>query len=156
MISADWAKSEVVEWAAISGRTDIVRLLIQAGEARGQGLLLGKSLLKAIGLRLFDMAGFLLDNSAPTEHRDKSGRTPLALAASIYDIEMMKVLLAWGADLGAEDCNRLTPSRWVAHHRMLSEDGEAVFQLPEIPLSRHVRRHLKGEREELDPDIVMI
>lgn len=156
LISADWAKSEVVEWAAISGRTDIVKLLIQAGDARGQGLSLGQSLMKAVGLRLFEMVDFLLDNSAPTEHRDKFERTPLALAASIYDIEMMKVLMAFGADLGAEDCNRLTPSRWVAHHRRLSKHGKAVLQLPEVPLSRHVRRHLEGELQKLDPNIVVI
>jgi len=66
-------------------------------------------LLAASGYGYIELVKFFLEKDANREARSRLGKTPLILAALIgYDLDIIKILVEYGANIQAKDNNELT------------------------------------------------
>ncbi len=131
LVSEDWSEAEgfasglsfsergtALVRAAASGDLRLVRLLVEAGAPVSGvcGCVDRESpLAAAVNVGAADIAAYLLDNGAsPNDAAFDGGSTPLHIAVHRGDHEMVRTLLAAGADPTREDRNGRTPAKWSA------------------------------------------
>ena len=102
-------------YAALCGLQDLVEHLVVKYPQRvnTSGGRYGTPLVAALGRRHLQTARHLLHNGAHMDVRDESKLTPLMNAAWYGDLEMVQVLLDFGADVHALDPNNWTPIHFV-------------------------------------------
>ena len=107
--------------AAFHGRTEIVRLLGEAGaEIHWRDVAGRTALYWAAWKGRTGAAGALLDLGARTEDGDKWGGTPLHIASVNGLVEVVQLLLDHGASPSAQDEDGETPLYWAAWRNHVS------------------------------------
>ena len=108
--------------AASRGNTDLVILLLKYKADIHHLAAFGNALACASKFRgnpetveVLLQAGSCVNSTNPSDSTLLKGQTPLMLAAEHKHIEVMKVLLAWGANIDQEDKNKRTPLHHAAH-----------------------------------------
>jgi hypothetical protein len=100
--SDNYTHRPIIWWAAVRGRSDVVRLLLAKGADPNAGENSGYvPLMTAIEKRDIEMAKALLDAGAHVNNQ-KDGETPLILAARQGCGEIVKLLVEKGADVNAQ------------------------------------------------------
>ncbi len=115
---------EALVWAARSGRTDAMALLLDRGARIHADPYRGTPLLWAAATGRVGAAAWLIDHGAEVNQRASfggpahgEGVTALHLAAQNGDVPMIELLLARGADRTLEDSlYHGTPEGWAKHH----------------------------------------
>lgn len=110
--------------AALFGRTQAARLLLDAGaavDAPSRGAAPVRPLHSAVSGLHRDLAALLLEAGADVNDAQTGGLTPLMLAALRGDTELAELLLAHGAQAGATDEEGRTAADLAA------EDGHAAL-----------------------------
>jgi ankyrin repeat protein len=115
---------EALVWAAKSGRTEAMALLLDSGARVHAAPYRGTPLLWAAAIGRVGAAAWLLDHGAEVNQRATfggpahgEGVTALHLAAQNGDVPMIELLLARGADRTIEDLlYHSTPAAWAEHH----------------------------------------
>ena len=114
---------EALVWAAKSGHTDAMPLLVEHGARVDADPYRGTPLIWAAANGRVDAARWLLDRGAPVNQRATfggpthgEGVTALHLAAQNDRVEMIELLLARGADPSIQDAlYQSTPEGWAEH-----------------------------------------
>ncbi len=115
---------EALAWAAKSGRTEAMALLLDRGARIHADPYRGTPLLWAAAAGRVSAVGWLIDHGAEVNQRATfggpahgEGVTALHLAAQNGDVPMIELLLARGADRTIEDSlYHSTPAGWAEHH----------------------------------------
>ena len=114
---------EALVWAAKSGRTEVMPMLVERGARVDADVYRGTPLLWAAANGRVDAARWLLEHGADIDRRATfggpthgEGVTALHLAAQNDRVEMIELLLARGADPSIEDAlYHSTPAGWAEH-----------------------------------------
>ncbi len=108
--------------AASKGNTDLVKLLLQYKADIHHLATFGNALAYASrfsanpeNVEALIQAGSDVNSTKQCDSSFVKGQTPLMLAAEHKHIEVMKVLLAWGANIDQEDKNKRTPLHFAAN-----------------------------------------
>jgi ankyrin repeat protein len=115
---------EALVWAAKSGRTEAMAILLNRGARIHADPYRGTPLLWASATGRAGAAAWLIDHGAEVNQRATfggpahgEGVTALHLAAQNGDVPMIELLLARGADRTIEDLlYHSTPAGWAEHH----------------------------------------
>lgn len=102
---------------------------------------LSEEMHKAVQAGSHDLAKKLLGDGAPVDARDDYGYTPLNVAVSKRDVQMMQLLVAAGADKDALNC---TPGR--SHTPLVVASGEGDHVFAEALLSAGADVSLRPQR----------
>jgi uncharacterized protein YceK len=100
MDSGAEAKGWPLEWAVQTGKTDILRLMVE----RGADI---EDVLVQVGTVDVEDARFLIEHGADVNARDDKGWTPLH--GTYGDVEVARLLIEHGADVNAHDDEGKTP-----------------------------------------------
>jgi ankyrin repeat protein len=95
--------------AILSGRVEVVQVLVDGGANVNQGSFLGPPLAVAAGRAKLEIAGVLIDAGADVNAKGRSGKTALLSAAEMGQQEIVELLVAKGADVNASDDQGQTP-----------------------------------------------
>ena len=114
---------EALTWAARSGRTNVMGMLVECGAGVDADPYRGTGLAWAVANGHADTATWLLDHGAAVDRRSTfggprhgEGVTALHLAAESGRAAVVRLLLERGADPSLEDgVYRSTPSGWAEH-----------------------------------------
>ncbi|KAI0138930.1 hypothetical protein F4776DRAFT_42914 [Hypoxylon sp. NC0597] len=115
-------------WAVSGEQQAIVSLLLDYGaNVNGNGTSAGSHvpLVEAVRRRWYPGVELLINHGARTQSRDINGRTPLLQAAYNGSVDILRLLLAKGADTKAKDMD----SVGVLSLARRKEDNDAVIQL---------------------------
>ncbi|HRE31331.1 MAG TPA: ankyrin repeat domain-containing protein, partial [Candidatus Berkiella sp.] len=104
---------EMINWALIEGRQDIVdyiKLTTHASQKEELTVLLNTIEIFLIGaLTEEELAQLIKDNQLPIDIKNKYGETPLLMAASRGHTDICLALIENGADVNAQDKDGVTP-----------------------------------------------
>lgn len=105
----------VLKWAASSGRTDVVRNILQASTKKTKLIpgMSGQALLLAIQNGHFEAASLLIDTGEGLSYTDENNATVLHWAARMGQSTICQQLLEKGAFLGAKDRDDQTALDWA-------------------------------------------
>lgn len=135
-----WAVSR--RWLPAESTVQMVQLLLTRGaQVDAMDIAKRTALHRAVGHDYCDgkVAALLLQHGAHIEARDGAGRTPLTVAAALGYISSVRVLLANGAQVAAEDSNGHTALWWAdLYSRKKKKRGD-----------RHNHEDIKGTTELL-------
>ena len=118
---------EALVWAAMSDRVDVLTLLVERGARVSADPYRGTPLVRAASTSGVATVGWLLDHGADVNQRSTYGGphhgldvTALHIAAQNDHVDVVRLLVERGADLGARDAlYGGTPARWAEHDRAM-------------------------------------
>ena len=93
-----------------------------------------------LGLSSLDLRSYLDTTTADLNAKDSLGKTPLCWAASRPDVEMVRVLLAYGASLTIGDRRKQTPLHYAAGSG-LSQSTELILEAAQREATRYTQRN---------------
>jgi len=101
-------------WRACTVLIALVGLLVAGCRSGTPGAGANDALFEAIRKGEVAAAQRALDAGADIEAKNRSGRTPLMMAAVTRNAALVKALLARKADVGAQDASGMTALMWAA------------------------------------------
>jgi ankyrin repeat protein len=107
--SRDSDDTPILGWAAVSGKTEVVQLLLDKGANINTVGSLGAPLHMAGEVGDLTMVKYLVGKGADYNIKDRAGNTPLLWAAYRGHGDVVKALLEMGADANATNKNGITP-----------------------------------------------
>ena len=107
--------STVLKWAASSGRTDVIRGILQTSTKKTKLTpgMSGQALLMAIQNTHFEAASLLIDTNEGLSYTDEDGATVLHWAARKGQSSICQLLLEKGLALDVKDHDGLTAMDWA-------------------------------------------
>lgn len=105
----------VLKWAASSGRTDVVRNILQASAKKSRLMpgMSGQALILAIQNGHFEAANMLISTGEGLSYTDENNATVLHWAARMGQSTLCQKLLEKGASVGAKDLDDRTALDWA-------------------------------------------
>mmetsp|Transcript_30266 Transcript_30266/g.46319 ORF Transcript_30266/g.46319 Transcript_30266/m.46319 type:complete len:858 (+) Transcript_30266:185-2758(+) len=111
MNSNDQVGMTPLHWAATEGCIPTVNFILMHGE----GLIMGGGIDMGMGMGGGSGHGGSLEDASPIDARDKSGCTPLLIAAQYGHADLAAFLIKRGADPNAADSSNDTALHWAAY-----------------------------------------
>jgi hypothetical protein len=112
--------------------------------------LLAEEVLAAVRAGDAGRLGRWLEHDASVDGRDAQGRTPLHLAAAAGQEELVRLLVAAGADVTAVDAERRTPGDLAAagrHQRVVARLAQPLQMKPDV---QQLRRWARADAPEAE------